>query len=1118
LKKIHLHPIIQSALLSLFFLFFTVILVSCENSSKPTTFKKRSISKPFPEKKQTGFKLLSPQETGITFNNQSAKETASMNCFNFFNIYNGGGVAIGDINNDNLPDIYFTGNEVPNKLYLNQGDFSFKDITESANVGGGVNNWTTGVTMTDVNGDGYLDIYVCLSGGKDSKVEQRENKLFINNQDLTFTERGKTYGINDQAYSNHASFFDYDLDGDLDLYVLNHPMGFGDNIQARLKKSENPHAFFTDKLFRNNGNNTFSDITTESGLKNYGFGLSVSVADINNDRYPDIFIANDYSEPDHLYLNNGKGSFDDIIHSAMPHISQFSMGSDIADFNNDGNQDILVVDMIAESNRRKKTNMSSMQPQAFYTNVQLGRHFQYMQNMLHLNNGNSTFSDVAEMAGISNTDWSWAPLFCDLDNDGLKDVFISNGMRRDIRNNDFIQNLRQLSDKDITQNFAQIIAQIPSEKVANYAFKNKGDLTFQKSDNWGLNFSGFSNGAAYADLDNDGDLDLVVNNLDHEALVYQNNIHKKSNYLKVQLKGLSKNSFAIGAEIKIITAEGKQVGQVNSNHGFLSSSEPILHFGLGQEKIIEKLTVLWPNGKETKLSKIEANQHLLIDQASSKQISLGKVSKNKLFKDITIQSGLNHKHQESGYFDYVNEVLLPHLYSRNGPFVSVADVDKNGLDDFFIGGAAGFPGTLYLQRKNGKFKPSNEQAWEKDSQYEDMNSLFFDYDNDNDLDLYVVSGSNEWKKGSTKYQDRLYTNDGKGNFSKSKALPKINISGSTVISNDIDKDGDLDLFIGGRLSPQNYPNPSSSLLLINENGQFVDRTKNLAPSLINLGMVTDASFTDLDMDGDDDLIISGEWMPLTLLYNENGVFVDNTEKSGLSNYKGWWYSISPFDFDQDGDMDFVAGNLGLNSKYNVKNGPLKVLGGDLDKNGKSDIVLGYHENGICYPVRGRQCSSQQIPGIKKKFKNYQTFANASLQDIYGNMNKSVELEANHLHSSYIENLGNGTFTLKTLPNGSQKSPMLKSIPVDINKDGNMDLVYAGNLHSAEIETCRHDASIGGVLLGDGNGSFEEMPWTTSGFFARGDVKDLQLIYGKNGTKSILISRNDDKINLLEFNN
>jgi len=1118
LKKLISHPFFCLSQLTGSILICMLLLTACEDASKPQSFKNKDTKKDLNPPSSTAFSLLPSEETGISFTNNSAKETSSMNCFKFFNIYNGGGVAIGDINNDNLPDIYFTGNEVENKLYLNKGNFSFQDITLSAKVQGS-KFWTTGVTMADVNGDGYLDIYVCSSGNKESKPENRENLLYINNGDLTFTEKGKEYGINDQAYSNHAAFFDYDKDGDLDLYVLNHPTGFGDRIQTRLKKSQKPTAFETDKLFSNNGDNTFSEVTEKAGVKNYGFGLSVSVADINNDSWPDIFVANDYSEPDHLYLNNGKGGFKDIVHEAMPHISQFSMGSDIADFNNDGLQDIMVVDMIAESNRRKKTNMSSMQPEVFYQNVMLGRHFQYMQNMLHVNNGNSTFSDIAEMAGISNTDWSWAPLFCDLDNDGWKDIFVANGMRRDIRNNDFVMKLLKVTPQELDNNISEIVSRIPSEKVANYAFQNKGDLTFKKKGNdWGLNFPGFSNGAAYADLDNDGDLDLVVNNLDHEALVYQNNIHEKPNYLKVQLKGIAKNSFAIGSEIQIITAKGEQVGQVNSNHGFLSSSEPILHFGLGKEKVVDELTVLWPNGKETKLSKIEANQRLVIDQASSKQISLNKVSKNKLFKDITTQSGLDHKHQESGYFDYVNEVLLPHLYSRNGPFVSVADVDKNGLEDFYIGGAAGFSGTLYLQQKNGTFSPSTGQAWEKDSKYEDMNSLFFDYDNDNDLDLYIVSGSNEWKEGSSNYQDRLYTNDGKGNFSKSNALPTIHISGSTVISNDIDKDGDLDLFIGGRLSPQNYPNPSSSLLLINENGTFVDRTKNLAPSLINLGMTTDASFTDLDSDGDADLIISGEWMPLTFLFNENGAFVDKTDKSGLEGYKGWWYSITPFDFDQDGDMDFVAGNLGLNSKYSVKNGPLKVLGGDLDKNGKSDIVLGYHENGTCYPVRGRQCSSQQMPGIKKKFKNYKTFANASLQDIYGNMNKSVELEANHLQSSYIENLGNGTFSLKALPNASQKSPMLKSIPVDINKDGYMDLVYAGNLHSAEIETCRHDASIGGVLIGDGKGSFKEMPWTESGFFARGDVKDIQFITGQKDKTSVLISRNDDKINLLELKN
>jgi len=1118
LKKIKLHPLFQFAFLSIYTLAIILLLVACENSSKHPAPKNISTSKPLTPKKQTGFKLLPAKETGITFNNKSAEETASMNCFNFFNIYNGGGVAIGDINNDNLPDIYFTGNDVSNRLYLNQGNFKFKDITETAKVSGESNNWTTGVTMADVNGDGYLDIYVCLSGGKDSNPEHRANLLFINNKDLTFTEQAKSYGINDQAFSNHASFFDYDKDGDLDLYVLNHPADFGDNIRARLQKSKKPSAFETDKLYKNNGDNTFTDITQQAGLINYGFGLSVSIADVNNDTWPDIFVANDYSEPDHLYINTGKGTFEDKVQTAFPHISQFSMGSDIADINNDGLQDILVVDMIAESNRRKKTNMSSMQPEAFYQNVQLGRHFQYMQNMLHLNNGNGSFSDIAEMAGISNTDWSWAPLFCDLDNDGLKDIFITNGMRRDIRNNDFVKKLKKLSHNQIKKNIRSLVGQIPTERVANYAFQNKGDLTFQKSGaSWGLNFSGYSNGSAYADLDQDGDLDLVVNNLDDIALIYKNTIHKNPKYIQITLKGSDQNSFALGAQIKIETASGEQFGQLNTNHGFLSSSDPTFHFGLGNDSIVKQLSVQWPNGKTTILSDVPGNQKLVIHQGSTISTLVQTKEQNKYFKDITEQAGLNYTHQESGYFDYENEKLLPHLYSRNGPFTAVGDVDKNGLEDFYVGGAAGYPGALYLQNRKGKFFLSSQKTWEKDSKYEDMKSLFFDYDQDGDLDLYVVSGSNEWPEGSPNYQDRLYKNNGKGVFEKTNALPEFSISGSSVISNDIDNDGDLDLFIGGRLSPQKYPNPANSLLLINEKGRFIDRTSELAPSLFNLGMVTDASFSDLDGDGDADLLISGEWMPLTLLYNESGSFINKTGQSGLDSYTGWWYSLNPFDFDGDGDLDFIAGNLGLNSKYKVKNGPLKVLGGDLDKNGKSDIVLAYHENGTCYPVRGKQCSSQQMPGLNKKFKSYQAFANASLQDIYGDMNKTIELEANHLQSSYIENLGNGKFHVKPLSSRSQISPILKSISYDVNSDGNMDVIYAGNMYSAEIETCRHDASIGGVLLGDGKGNFSDFTWSSSGFLATGDVKDIQLITGNNQSSSVLISRNSDNIKLLNLN-
>jgi enediyne biosynthesis protein E4 len=1096
------------------YLVFVLLFFACNSTPDRDTTPENIAATPTVKK----LALLSESKSGIDFKNMLPEPNVEWNCFIFFNIYNGGGVSVGDINNDGLPDLYFTGNAVPNKLYLNKGDLLFEDITEKAGVTGS-DGWTTGTVMADVNGDGFLDIYVCQTGSRFYTPDKRKNLLYINNGDNTFTESAGSYGIDDDAFSNHASFFDYDNDGDLDLYVMNHPIIFGTLIDERLEYEKNPKNEETDKLFRNNGNNTFTEVTDQAGIREYSFGLSVNTSDINNDGWIDIYVANDYSEVDRYYMNNGDGTFTDVIKTAMPHISQFAMGSDVADFNNDGLMDVLVVDMMGESNRRKKINMSAMNPKAFEMNVRVGRHYQYMQNTLQLNNGNNTFSDVAELGGLAYTDWSWAALFGDVDNDGNKDIFIANGERRDVRNNDFSKKIMvNNSLESLINNASQFVAMIPEEPLNNYLFKNTGDLGFDKiSDEWMTGYKGYTNGAALADLDNDGDLDMVINNLDDVSMIFENTT-TDANFLKVKLNGSGANTLSIGARVEIETEGNKQLVEITSTRGFLSSPDPVAHFGLGNTKKIDKLTVTWPGGKTLELADINANQLLVLNESDAKGNRNYDLQTNHWMTDVTKKTGIRYTHQEKIYDDYEKEVLLPHKYSQLGPFIATGDVNNDGYDDFYIGGAHNRPGKLFVQTGSGSFRPMSNNTWEQDNKYEDTGCLFVDVDGDNDLDLYVVSGSNEWEAGSKMYSDRLYMNDGKGNFKRDEqAIPSITTSGSCVRAGDIDGDGDMDLFVGGRVIPGKYPYPPTSYILINDNGLFTSSPESLPDKGI-IGLVTDATWQDYDNDGDSDLIVVGEWMTPTILSNDNGVLTNVTEKTQLANYSGWWYSIAAADFDNDGDIDFVAGNLGNNSKYSTKEGPVEVYSKDFDDNGNNDIVLTYYNQGQCYPLRGRQCSSQQIPKIKKRFKSYEAFGSADAISVYGKkeLDKSLHYKASWMKTSYIENKGNGKFEVKSLPAHVQISTVNSMVIDDVNNDGNLDIITAGNMFHAEIETCRHDASIGMVLTGDGKGNFTPHTYTETGFNAAGDVKDIKSVQQPDGSMLLLIARNNDKITTLKY--
>lgn len=1099
-------PMIKSCQhIKLSFVFLSMLIFSCNNYSKKETFKE--------DANFSLFNDIQANESGINFINE-IPESSTMNSMVYEYFYNGGGVAIGDINNDGLADIYFTSNLKDNKLYLNKGHFKFEDITDKANVKGSF-GWTTGVTMVDINTDGWLDIYVCKSGKGKSK--NRRNELFVNNKNGTFTEVAAKYGLNFIGYSTQASFFDFDKDGDLDMFLLNHNVSpINTNNPEDFKKQQDE--LVGDKLYQNN-DGKFIDISKEAGIiaNPLGFGLGVSIGDLNQDGLADIYVSNDYIEHDYLYYNNGDGTFTESLKSSIKHIPNFSMGTDIADFNNDGLLDIMSLDMVAEDNYGIKTSMSGMNPQIFNHAVDNGFHYQYMFNALQLNVGNQNFSEIAQLSGVSNTDWSWSALFADFDNDGYKDLFVSNGLKRDFRNNDFrnykLKRLEQAqkNKEKLTTVIEELVSQTPQRKTHNYFFKNNGDLTFSKtSTNWSITKPTFSNGAAYADLDNDGDLDLVINNIDEPATILKNNSSK--NYLQLQFKGNSENPFGIGVRVEAKTKDGTQYLENYPTRGYQSAVEPILHFGLNNLKSVESLNIIWPDGKFQTLKDISTNQRLIINYNDAKLTT--RSSKEfylTLFKDITKSSKIEHKHMENHYNDFINESLLPHKMSQFGPALAVGDINNDGLDDFYVGGSKGFSASLYIQNLDETFSVSNTKPWEIDKNYEDVDAYFFDTDNDGDLDLYVVSGGNEWKANNNMYQDRLYINNN-GSFKKDDSkLPKITSSGSCVKPFDFDNDGDLDIFIGSRLKAQTYPFSDTSYLLENDKGKFKDVTFEKASKLSNIGMVADAIWTDFDNDNQTDLIVVGEWMDITFFKNENGIF--KLQENMLPNSSGWWKSIKGADFDNDGDTDYIVGNLGLNYKYKASiKEPFEVFSTDFDDNGTNDIVLGYYNNQDLFPLRGRECSSNQMPFIKEKFPTYDEFGLAKLRDIYSaeKLNIALHLKAHTFASVYLENLGNGQFSMIELPKQAQISSINNILIIDFNKDGLKDVLVAGNMYQSEIETTRNDASYGLLLKNNGANNFIPISTLQSGIAINGMVNGMHVIQQKH-TEKILVARNNESI-------
>ncbi len=1079
-------------------------------------------------KNKRRFISLNPESSGITFVNKLT-ENDSVNYFNYGYIYMGGGVAIGDVNNDGLDDIYFTGNMVNNALYLNKGNLQFEDVSEVSKTKAD-NRWVTGVTMVDINADGWLDIYVSVSG----IWTTTKNLLYINkglNKEgiPIFLEQAEIYGIADTGNSTQSTFFDYDNDGDLDLYVLNYPpTPFQSSLSYYKKKLQKATSIESNTLYRNNGDGTFTDVSKPSGLHQFSLSLSVAVGDYNNDGWQDMYVSNDFESLDNFYLNNGDGTFTDQLIKATNQVSFYGMGTDVADINNDGLLDMIQLDMTPKDNRRSKANMQSMNIEKFENMTEDVFFYQYMQNSLQLNrgideNGIPHFSNLSQLSGVAFTDWSWASLLADFDNDGFKDLFVTNGSRREINNKDFFNKLKKEHGhkKKEEMDLLKYIEQMPSEKIENYVFKNNGDITFiDVSKAWGLNYKGFSNGTAYADLDNDGDLDLVVNNFDEPSIVYKNTTsdNKAPNYVQFKFKGNSKNPLGIGTKVTIFHKENRQYQELMLARGFQSSVTPKLHFGLGNDTKIDSVLVVWQNGKQQKLKNVSANRLLNIDYKKSTMHELIELEKSTIFNDITEKVNVDYLHQENRFDDYYYQVLLPHKMSQFGPALATGDINNDGLDDFYIGGASGKLGAIYKQDINGTFsKLKTHDSWEADKIKEDTNAAFFDANNDGYLDLYVVSGGNEFYKNSKPYQDRLYINDRRGGFIKNeKALPQIFSSGSKVVPADYDDDGDMDLLIAGRHLPRNYPEPVTSFILRNDSNQsnivFTDVTHQIAPGLINIGMVTDAVWTDYNNDNALDIVLVGEWMPLTFFTNKKGQFINETKTYGIDKSTGWWSSIIADDFDKDGDIDFVAGNLGLNYKYKASTeASFDIYADDFDNNKSLDIVLGYYNDGEQFPVRGRQCSSQQIPAIEVKFKDYNSFAEANLADVYSTQSlkeAKIHYKAYNFASSYIENNGDNSFKIKNLPIEAQYASINSILSEDVNDDGHLDLIVSGNLYASEAETPRSDASYGLYLEGDGKGDFKPIATSKSGLLIKGDVKQAAFIKTKKAKPIIAFAKNN----------
>lgn len=1056
---------------------------------------------------QTLFRLLTPEQTNIDFTN-TLTEGLNTNVLIYQYFYNGGGVAAGDVNGDGLQDVYFTGNMTDNKLYLNQQHLKFKDITAAAGVAGRPGPWKTGVTMVDINGDDKLDIYVCYSGKlNDAK---RINELFINQGNDSegvpaFKEMAAEYGLNFPSYSTQGYFFDYDRDGDLDLLLVNHNIDRLNILDEAYVKEvmSQPDKQSGTRLLKNTKNH-FEDITASVGLINspLSYGLAAGVSDVNNDGWPDIYVSNDYSVPDYLYINQGNGKFTDQMNRQMGHTSLYSMGSDIADINNDGAADIYTLDMLPEDNRRQKLLFGADNYEAFDLQLKVGFHYQYMRNMLQVNNGNGSFSEVGQLAGLSNTDWSWAPLFADYDNDGWKDLFVTNGYTRDYTNMDFLKYMGDyLRDRRVVrEDLLRIVDKMPASNVNSYVFQNNQDLRFtDMSARWGVNNPANSNGAAYADLDNDGDLDLITNNVNKPAFIYENQTKTKDHhFLGVHLKGAGGNTQGIGAKVVVFAGRTTQYLEQMPTRGYQSSVSPVLHFGLGKVKQVDSLRVIWPGGKSETLRKINADQQIRLEEKNAKNTVRILRNGDALFAETA--SPVRGIKSDENPNDFKRQPLMPCPISFSGSCLAKADVNGDGMEDVFVGGHSGKPGVLYIQQKNKQFSPQSTNAFPGDSKSSDVSAVFFDANGDTKPDLYVASGGYaDFLPDDPLLQDRLYLNDGKGNFRKAQ-LPEMIGSKSCVRTADINGDGFSDLFVGGRVIPGRYPEtPRSSILIGNGKGGFTDQTARYNSALQNLGMVTDAVWADMNQDGKPDLVVTGEWMPIRVFENTGKKLVEATDKYFDRKYSGWWNCLQVADLNKDGRPDLIAGNYGLNSQCRVtEKEPAEMYYKDFDDNGSVDPILCLYIQHKSYPYVNRDELLDQMSIMRGRFPDYKSYADATIEQTFKpeELDGAGRLKADFLTTACFLSSGSGKLRMQPLPLQAQYAPAFTITVLDYDRDGNQDLLVCGNMNYARLRFGKTDANFGTLLKGDGKGNFSYISQKKSGFKLTGDVRFVLPLSGK----------------------